>query len=141
MKRLAALLILLAACQADAQVGSNFLLLDSGRPACSDVIDNDGDDRIDYPFDPGCDSELDRDETDPLTPPACSNGVDDDGDTVADFPLEPGCESAADTDETDPPTPPQCADGVDNDASTLIDYPADPGCYAAGDPEESSLTQ
>jgi len=40
------------------------------KPACSDGIDNDGDGKVDYPADPGCDSASDTDETDPAPPKA-----------------------------------------------------------------------
>ncbi len=36
----------------------------SGKPACSDGIDNDADNKTDYPQDPGCLSQEDRDEND-----------------------------------------------------------------------------
>jgi len=36
---------------------------------CSDGIDNDGDGKIDFPSDPGCESSNDDDETDPSAPP------------------------------------------------------------------------
>lgn len=35
------------------------------KPACSDTLDNDGDEHIDHPTDPGCASADDTDETDP----------------------------------------------------------------------------
>ncbi|HEY4475184.1 MAG TPA: peptidoglycan-binding domain-containing protein, partial [Candidatus Paceibacterota bacterium] len=35
-----------------------------GKPQCNDAIDNDGDGKIDYPTDPGCDSATDGNETD-----------------------------------------------------------------------------
>ena len=38
-------------------------------PECSDLIDNDNDNKIDYPADPGCSSASDNDETDPIPPP------------------------------------------------------------------------
>ncbi|HTR51170.1 MAG TPA: hypothetical protein VMJ10_10725 [Kofleriaceae bacterium] len=65
------------------------------KAECSDGIDNDGDGKIDYPNDPGCDTPSDDDETDPPTPPVCSNGVDDDMDGKTDFPADFGCSSAA----------------------------------------------
>ncbi len=74
-------------------------------PACSDLADNDGDGKTDFPADPGCTSAADDDETDPFQPPpdpACSDGADNDGDGKTDFPADPGCTSAADDDETDP---------------------------------------
>jgi hypothetical protein len=67
--------------------------------SCNDGIDNDGDGKIDYPFDPGCDSPDDDSETDPATPPVCSNSADDDGDSLTDFPGDYGCASAASTTE------------------------------------------
>jgi hypothetical protein len=70
------------------------------QPArCSDGIDNDGDGKIDYPFDPGCDSPADDDETNPTTLPVCGNNVDDDADGTKDYPADYGCSSAAGTSE------------------------------------------
>ncbi len=66
---------------------------------CADGMDNDTDTRTDYPFDPGCDSLNDDDETDPATAPVCSNGMDDDTDTTMDFPGDYGCASAAGSSE------------------------------------------
>jgi hypothetical protein len=66
---------------------------------CNDGIDTDGDGKIDYPFDPGCDSPSDDDETDPATPPVCANGLDDDSDTKIDFPADFGCTAASGTSE------------------------------------------
>ncbi len=39
------------------------------KAQCEDGQDNDGDDRTDYPSDPGCTSVSDNDETDPAEPP------------------------------------------------------------------------
>lgn len=39
------------------------------KPQCSDGIDNDGDGKVDYPADPGCDGPDDNDEKDPPAPP------------------------------------------------------------------------
>ena len=147
-RALLAAALLAAACQVDSRVGSNRIALRDAaappdatpRPACLDQLDNDGDDATDYPFDPGCTSYDDDDETDPATLPACSNGDDDDADDVTDFPLEPGCEAASDDSELDPSAPPECDDGVDNDLSGEMDYPDDVGCYAVGDPTESTVT-
>jgi hypothetical protein len=77
---------------------------------CNDGIDNDGDGKIDYGPEPGCDSPSDDDETDPATPAVCSNATDDDGDTLVDYPMDWGCATATDTTEqpcnaeTDPMT-------------------------------------
>jgi hypothetical protein len=67
---------------------------------CSDSIDNDGDGKIDFPFDPGCGDAADDDETNPATLPVCSNTTDDDGDGQIDFPADYGCTAAGDTSET-----------------------------------------
>jgi large repetitive protein len=70
------------------------------QPAlCSDGIDNDGDGKIDYPFDPGCDSPADDTEGNPATLPQCSDGMDNDTDGATDFPADFGCSSAAGTSE------------------------------------------
>jgi len=148
VSRALVLCLLAAACQVDSQVGSNRIALGDAAPspdaqplpACRDQADNDGDDLIDHPFDPGCADLSDPDEQDPTPLPACFNRGDDDGDEVVDFPLEPGCESAADGDETDPVPPAQCSDGIDNDDNGDKDYPDDPGCDGAGDPVEYIVT-
>src|SRR6185295_11406795 len=69
--------------------------------------DNDADGRIDFPFEPGCTTDLDDSEVDPVPAPQCGNGVDDDADTIIDYPADPGCDSAADTGEID-----ECVAGV-----------------------------
>lgn len=68
-------------------------------PECSDNIDNDGDGLINLD-DPGCLSENDDNERDPLSGPACDNGIDDDNDGFFDFPDDKGCSSPEDNDET-----------------------------------------
>jgi hypothetical protein len=76
---------------------------------CSDGLDNDSDGDTDFPFDPGCASPADNDETDPATAPVCSNTVDEDADLATDYPMDFGCNSAAGAseafcvEETDPP--------------------------------------
>jgi hypothetical protein len=65
------------------------------QPAlCSDGLDNDGDNAIDFPFDPGCSSPADDTEPDPATPPVCFDNVDNDMDTTKDYPGDYGCSSA-----------------------------------------------
>ncbi len=71
-------------------------------PECSDGWDNDGDGRIDYGDDPGCESPFD-DSEDP-DPPQCSDAIDNDGDGRTDYPADRGCEGPSDDDETDPPS-------------------------------------
>lgn len=56
-------------------------------PQCSDAKDNDGDGKIDYPADLGCESPADNDENDK---PECSDGRDNDGDGKIDD-KDPGC--------------------------------------------------
>ncbi len=68
--------------------------------ACNDGLDNDGDGRIDYPFDPGCPSIADLDETDPIPTPQCGDGLDNDGDGLIDYPADPDCDAASDDDES-----------------------------------------
>ncbi len=75
------------------------------RALCNDGLDNDGDGKTDYPFDPGCPDQGRDDEADPTPRPSCGNGADDDADGKTDFPGDPGCTSAADDFELD-----RCAD-------------------------------
>lgn len=103
--------------------------------ACSDGLDNDGDGRIDYPFDPGCASATDTDESNaPL--PACSDGIDNDGDGKTDYPADPGCSGATDADESNAAAP-ACSDGFDNDGDGRTDFPSDSGCASATDVDET----
>lgn len=91
-----------------------------GSAACNDGADNDDDGQTDFPFDPGCTSEEDTSEIDPLADPVCSNGFDDDGDGLIDFGEDPQCVSASDRDERS-----ECSDGVDNDGDGRTDYDRD----------------
>ena len=83
------------------------------QPECNDGVDNDGDGKIDYPNDPGCDTPADNDETDdcPTGPmcPQCGNGKDDDGDGKIDYPADPQCHSASGTSEACSSTEPVAA--------------------------------
>src|SRR5690606_24412997 len=69
------------------------------RTECGDGADNNGDGKIDFPDDPGCESR-DDDSEETVCPgpmcPACSNGIDDDMDGLIDYPDDPGCWSASD---------------------------------------------
>jgi hypothetical protein len=73
------------------------------KPMCSDGVDNDGDGKIDYPNDPGCDSPSDNDETDdcPSGPncPECGNNIDDNNNGKTDYPAEPNCIAASTSSE------------------------------------------
>jgi hypothetical protein len=78
--------------------------------ACNDGMDNDNDQKKDFPKDPGCASPSDNDETDdcPNGPncPVCSNGKDDDNDQKTDYPADPGCSSASASSESCPSVDP-----------------------------------
>ncbi len=100
---------------------------------CSDGIDNDGDGKIDFPADPGCESAIDPDETDV---PACSDGKDNDGDGAADYPADKGCSSVLDNDESGGAA---CGNGVDDDGDGKIDFPDDSGCTDANDVSENDV--
>ena len=103
-------------------------------PQCSDALDNDGDGKIDFPVDPGCENPDDDAELD-VPPPQCRDRVDNDADKKIDFPADPGCTDSDDPNEFDAPIP-ECKDGRDNDADGKIDFPADPGCADRDDPSE-----
>lgn len=78
---------------------------------CSNETDDDADGLEDFPYDPGCETINDNDESDdcPDGPNCseCGNQVDDDGDGRIDFGFDPGCLSAIDDDEVD-----ECIPGV-----------------------------
>jgi hypothetical protein len=82
------------------------------KPVCSDGRDDDGDGKIDYPADPGCEGPNDTDETDdcPSGPgcPQCANGSDDDGDGQTDYPADTSCASASGASEA------SCPNDMDN---------------------------
>lgn len=66
---------------------------------CNDGLDNDSDGDFDYPFDPGCATASDSDETDPAVAPVCANTTDDDTDSSIDWPADYGCVAASGTSE------------------------------------------
>jgi hypothetical protein len=99
---------------------------------CQDGVDNDGDGRVDFPADPGCESPADNTEVDAQ----CGDGVDNDGDGSVDWPADLECSSSADNTEAGTPA---CGDGVDNDGDALVDFPADPGCTSLTDRSEVQL--
>ena len=113
--------------------------------ACDDGVDDDGDERIDFPEDPGCASADDPSELDPRVAPACADGADNDGDGRIDFDQDgdgvvdpeddPGCLSASGDSELNVVLP-QCADGVDNDGDGSVDLD-DPQCYGLNDDDEA----
>jgi hypothetical protein len=79
-------------------------------PYCADGLDNDGDGLIDFPEEPGCESELDHDEQDGCPGPGCpqcADGLDNDGDGLTDWPQDPGCGGAGDDLELD-----ECVPGL-----------------------------
>ncbi len=106
---------------------------------CEDGVDNDNDNLIDFPADPGCSSPTDDDESDGTS--ECQDGIDNaDQDGLADA-ADPGCWTdpndsqtydPTDNDESDGTT--QCQDTFDNDQDSVSDA-ADPGCWT--DPNDS----
>jgi probable HAF family extracellular repeat protein len=107
-------------------------LAGNGAPACSNMVDDDGDGLVDHPSDPGCASVLDGDEH--LHVGECDDGLDNDDDGDVDHPADAACESLAGAREGF-----QCDDGRDNDGDGLIDWDGgsggspDPGCQDARD--------
>ncbi|MBA3460417.1 MAG: hypothetical protein H0T46_10680 [Deltaproteobacteria bacterium] len=66
--------------------------------ACGDGMDNDGDSKMDYPADPGCDTLDDIDESDTCPGagcPECADGLDNDMDGATDYPMDSTCASAS----------------------------------------------
>ncbi|MFH2005704.1 MAG: hypothetical protein ABI333_03845, partial [bacterium] len=64
---------------------------------CNDGLDNDVDNKVDYPNDPGCIAAWDNNELDGLT--QCTDGVDNDGDGKIDA-ADPECTGPLDNDES-----------------------------------------
>src|SRR3954462_15440496 len=103
----AAALLLLAAC-GTFDFGPNVPAPEAVR-ACSDGLDNDGNGLADFPYGPGCASELDPQEAPLAHPPRGADGLANDGDGRVDFDVnqngvtdgteDPGCQSASDDDE------------------------------------------
>lgn len=98
---------------------------------CMDGIDNDGDNMVDYPADPGCSSKRDTSE---LSNIQCDDGIDNDGDTKRDYPSDTGCTSLTDTSERGTLA---CDDGVDNDGDGKVDM-NDLGCISLTDNDETN---
>jgi hypothetical protein len=67
-------------------------------PACSDGIDNDGSDGVDYGGDGGCAAPRDPTE-DSYQDPVCYDGIDNDASGTIDFPADPGCHDYEDYEE------------------------------------------
>ena len=112
------------------------LVLAAGPAQCNDGIDNDGDNRVDFPGDPGCSSKRDSSELNPNV--QCDDGIDNDGDGARDYPADPGCSNLIDNSERGPLA---CDDGVNNDYDGNIDYPNDLGCTGPSDPSELGTVQ
>ncbi|UCC91878.1 MAG: hypothetical protein JSV39_01235 [Candidatus Aenigmatarchaeota archaeon] len=68
-----------------------------GPKACNDNVDNDGDNYIDWPDDPGCQNKQDDSELNPNI--ECDDGIDNDGDDDIDY-NDGGCSGPTDDDET-----------------------------------------
>jgi hypothetical protein len=109
-----------------------------GVAECSDGVDNDNDDLVDYLG--GCDTDNDgiaglNCVNEGITEPSeCKEYcISDDRDYIE---PDPQCRSPLDTDET---SDPQCADGINNDhEKDGIDYPNDPNCDSPEDNTESA---
>lgn len=82
--------------------------------ACDDGLDDDGDQLVDYPEDPGCDSLLDTSEH--AIGLLCDDGFDNDWDGKRDYPEDPGCGSPTWSSEQ-----PSCDDRLDNDGDGFCD--------------------
>ncbi|MBT3985108.1 hypothetical protein HOD38_00460 [archaeon] len=70
-------------------------ICDSSPTQCGDGIDNDGDGKIDFDSDSGCDNWVDNDEFDLIcteTPPQCGDGIDNDGDGLVDYGYDLDCD-------------------------------------------------
>ena len=94
---------------------------------CLDGVDNDGDGRVDFGEDFGCDSPYDPSERTTPGVIACDDGVDNEAtpDGLIDFPADPGCAHPLQMTES-----PGCQDGRDNDGDGGIDF--DGGLSALG---------
>lgn len=112
-------------------------------PQCDDGYDNDGDGRVDYPFDSGCSSYNDDSERSSSNnnDRECDDGYDNDRDGDYDYPEDRGCSSysddSEDSDDNDNDEP-QCDDNRDNDHDGDYDYPEDRGCSSRNDDSENS---
>lgn len=98
---------------------------EKSKPQCNDKVDNDGDELIDYPADPGCVNRGDASELNPNI--ECDDGVDNDLDGAIDM-LDDGCSSPTDGDETN------CGDAVCEGGETCSSCQADCGsCDSCSD--------
>lgn len=109
---------------------------------CADNVDNDEDNRVDYPADPGCASPMDiREMSAPVR--LCADGQDNDVDGQIDWPNDPGCADANDNNEANPAQLPACSNTLDDDGDgtrdfmVVIGFPLDPGCDWAAEPNEA----
>ncbi|KAB2906679.1 MAG: hypothetical protein F9K40_06205, partial [Kofleriaceae bacterium] len=115
-----------------------------GQPACNNGRDDDGDTLVDFPADPGCESESDPDESGSGLPD-CADSRDNDGDGKIDYPFDPGCLVPNQDSETDDcpdgPNCPECGDGRDNDFDGMTDHAGnDPDCTSAADDSELDIS-
>ncbi|MCB9527278.1 MAG: hypothetical protein H6701_02615 [Myxococcales bacterium] len=67
--------------------------VESNLRACNDLVDNDGDGRVDL-ADPGCVEGMDDSEQDPAVVPQCADGIDNDNDGDIDWPDDDDCTGA-----------------------------------------------
>jgi hypothetical protein len=67
--------------------------IESNIRACNNLLDDDGDGRVDL-ADPGCVEGLDDSEADPPEVPQCADGIDNDNDGDIDWPADDDCTGA-----------------------------------------------
>ena len=108
--------------------------------ACNDGVDNDQDEKIDFPADPGCLSAFDIDERDPVEMTECNDQLDNDNDGLVDQ-NDPGCELSDGVTEENAPQLPQCSNGIDDDGDGYVDYPIDDSCLTPEDDDESFMVE
>ncbi len=104
--------------------------------ACNDGRDNDQDDLIDFPDDPGCLSLNDIDERDSIEVTVCNDSLDNDNDGLIDF-NDPGCSESEGVSEQSEVISPECNNGIDDDEDGYVDFPADESCLGPDADDES----
>ncbi|MGK0362380.1 MAG: hypothetical protein ACI9U2_004701, partial [Bradymonadia bacterium] len=109
-------------------------------PQCANGVDDDADEIIDYPLDPGCSGAGDRDEADKPIRPACADGIDNDRDGSIDYPADDGCRASSDYSERgacgNVYDPPSLADGVPLVLDTARGvFESEGSCGGRGSPE------
>lgn len=118
----------------------------SGIPQCQNNLDDDSDNKVDFPNDPGCSSATDNSETN-AGGASCDNGIDDNNNGTIDC-RDPVCHTDNNASNVASCNPggtegggtggtPQCRDNVDNDSDGRTDA-ADPQCHTDGNPNNGN---